>query len=59
MKNNIFLHNSILVLGWTFSLTPKEAMVDDQVKACDTEKIFVLLLRNLNLCQIDIHFFQF
>ena len=30
-------------------------MVDDLAKACDFEKIFVLLLRNLALCQIYIH----
>ena len=29
-------------------------MVDDLLKACDIEKIIVLLLRNLTLCQIDI-----
>ena len=55
MKNDIFPHNSILVFGWTFSLIHEEAMVDDLAKACDIEKIFVLLLRNLTLCQIDIH----
>ena len=55
MKNNFFPQNSILVLGWTFTLKSEEAMVDDLAKACDIEKILVLLLRNLTLCQIHIH----
>ena len=29
-------------------------MVDDLAKACDFEKIIVLLLRDLTLCQINI-----
>ena len=34
-------------------------MVDDLVNACDIEKIIVLLLRNLTLCQINISWFKF
>ena len=30
-------------------------MVDDLAKACAIEKIIVLLLRNLTLCQINIY----
>ena len=30
-------------------------MVDDLAKACDFEKIIVLLLRDLTLCQINIY----
>ena len=46
MKINIFQHNSNLLLRWTFSLTPEEAMVDDLAKACGTEKIIVLFSEN-------------
>ena len=30
-------------------------MIDDLAKACDIEKIFVLFLRNLTWCEIDIY----
>ena len=49
MKIIIFQHNSNLVLRWTFSLTPEEAMVDDLAKGCDTEKIIVLFRDNSDL----------
>ena len=44
MNNNIFQHNSNLVLRSTFSLTP-----DDLVKACGTKKIIVLFSENTDL----------
>ena len=49
MKKNFFHHNSNLLLRWTFSLTPEAAMVDDLIKACDTEKITVLFSENPDL----------
>ena len=49
MKINIFQHNSNLLLRWTFSLTPEEAMVDDLPKACVTEKIIVMFIENPDL----------
>ena len=49
MKINIFQHNSNLLLRWTFSLTPEEAMVDDLAKTSDTEKITVLFSENPDL----------
>ena len=49
MKIKIFQHNSNLLLRWTFSLTPEEAMVDDLAKACGIEKIIVLFSENLDL----------
>ena len=49
MKINIFQHNSNLLLRWTFSLTPEEAMVDDLAKACVTEKIIVIFIENPDL----------
>ena len=48
-EDQYFQHNSNLVLRWTFSLTPEEAMVDDMAKACGTERIIVLFSENTDL----------
>ena len=58
MKISIFQDNSNLLLIWTFSLTPKEAMVDDLAKACVTEKIIVLFIENPDLVS-NIYITQF
>ena len=46
--NKIFQHNSNLLLGRTFSLTPEEARVDDLAKACAQIK-FILFIEKTNL----------
>ena len=47
-KNKIFQHNSNLLVGWTFSLTPEEARVGDLAKAC-VEVKFILFIEKTDL----------
>ena len=43
IKNNIFQHNSNLLVDEHFSLTPEEARVDDLANAC-VENKFILFI---------------
>ena len=53
INNKIFQHNSNLLVGWTFSITPEEARVDDLMKAF-VEIKFILFIEKLTLCPIYI-----
>ena len=48
IKNEIFQHNSNLLVGWTFPFTPEEARVGDLVKVC-VEIKFILFIEKTDL----------